>query len=66
MKTIKAIVFGALIVTAIVSGATLFCFLGAVEVTDIWHTVKMFVLNALIFGASLLAIEHLYERWYKK
>ena len=66
MKTIKAIVFGALIVTATVSGFLLFCFLGAVEINDFWGAVKMFLNSGFLFGASCLAIKYLYERWYRQ
>lgn len=66
MKTIKAIVFGALIATATVSGFLLFCFLGTVEITDLWGAVKMFLGSAFTFGVSALAVKYLYERWYRK
>ena len=66
MKTIKAIIFGALITVAFVSGFMLFCFLGTVEVYDLWATVKMFMGTSLAFWASVFSLKYLYERWYKR
>ena len=65
MKTIKAIIFGALIVTAIVTGLTVVLCMCAVDTSDIWEFLKMFFWNAIICGASVLAIRYLYERWYR-
>ena len=65
MKTIKAIVFGALILTATVSAFWLMCCMCAVEVNDMMAFLKSFVLSAIALGGSVLAIKHLYERWYK-
>lgn len=66
MKTIKAIVFGALIVTAIVTGFILVTLLCAVDTSDFWALVKMFLNSGFLFGASCLAIKYLYERWYRQ
>lgn len=66
MKTIKAIIFGALIVTVTVSGFMLFCTLGAVDAPDLWGFVKMFLIYSVIFGVSALSVKYLYERWYRR
>ena len=65
MKTIKAIIFGALIVTAIVTGFMVFMLMCVVDTSDLWAFVKMFLGNAIVCGASSLAIKYLYERWYR-
>lgn len=64
MKTIKAVIFVALLLIASASAVSLFLCMCACEVSDLIEYIKMVTLSALAFGASALFIKYLYGRWY--
>ena len=65
MKTIKAIVFGALITICSASALMMFIFMGATDVENISEAFKWFAVTFLTLLGSAYAIKFLYERWYK-
>ena len=65
MKTIKAIVFGALVLVCTISTIMAFLFVCATDVSKIGEFLKWVSIDIAILVASGYAIKFLYARWYK-